>query len=318
MSAFRRTLRFLFTLAGFGVGLATAVAFYFSRMMVAPPRQRIWGTPGNIGLDYEAVSFPSQDGLRLSGWFIPAKADSMRKGATLLLVHGWPWNRLGDATEDLLSNVNGATPVDMLRLALHLHNAGFNLLMFDLRNHGESASLPPVTFGVNEARDVLGAVAYVNGRSDVDPARVGAIGFSMGANAALYAMSETSAIKGLVAVQPTSPTVFASGFASYVMGPFGKLILPLTELFYKLQGGIDFELIRPISASAAAGEAPILSIQGNGDRWGSVADVQQITAVATNGTGPIIPETTHRYEGYQYLINHPEIAVAFFEQHFPE
>lgn len=318
MSAFRRTLRFLFTLGGFAVGLITAVAFYFSRMLVAPPRQRLWGTPGDIGLAYDEVQFPAQDGLRLSGWFVPAPADSLRKGATLILVHGWPWNRLGDSADDMFANINGSTPVDLLRLALHLHNAGFNLLMFDLRNHGESAALPPVTLGVNEARDVLGAVAYVNGRSDVDPAKVGAVGFSMGANACFFAMSETNAIKGLIAVQPTTPAVFTERFATFLMGPIGKVVVPLTEIFYKLQGGIDFEKIRPISAASTIGDAPVLSIQGNGDAWGSVADVQQITAVATNGTGPIIPETSHRYEGYQYLIDHPEIVTAFFEQHFPE
>lgn len=317
MSAFRRTLRFLFTLSGFIVGLLTAVALFFSKMLVSPPRQRIWATPADIGLDYEEVSFPAQDGLRLAGWFIPA-ADDSRKGATLVLVHGWPWNRLGDSANDLLANISGSTPVDLLRLALHLHRAGFNLLMFDLRNHGESASAPPVTLGVDESRDVLGAVAYVNGRSEVDPNRVGVIGFSMGANAALYAMTKTNAIKGLIAVQPTSPTIFAEGYASYLLGPLGKLVLPLAELFYTLQGGIAFKDIRPISAAAAMHEAPILTIQGNGDAWGTVKDVQQITAVAPSGTGPIIPETSHRFEGYQYLIDRPEIATAFFEQHFPE
>lgn len=318
MSAFRRTLRFLFMLAGAGAGMATAVAFYFSRMLVAPPRQRIWGTPADIGLAYEAVQFPATDGTRLAGWFIPAKTASLRKGATLILVHGWPWNRLGDAADDIFANLNGASPVDLLRLALHLHNAGFNLLMFDLRNHGESASMPPVTLGMTEARDVVGALTYVNGRSDVASDRVGVIGFSMGANATFFALEHSDAIKAAIAVQPTTPAVFAERYATYLMGPVGKAIVPLAELFYKLQGGVDFDQIRPISAAANAEEVPVLVIQGDGDAWGSVVDVEQITAVLPNGSGPLIAETNHRYGGYQYLVDRPEIAVAFFEQHFPE
>ena len=63
--------------------------------------------------------------------------------------------------------------------------------MFDLRNHGESAAHPPVTFGQSEADDLLGALAYLSARPDVDPARLAAIGFSMGANAILYALPQT-------------------------------------------------------------------------------------------------------------------------------
>lgn len=318
MSAFRRTLRFLFTLAGVGAGVVTAIAFFFSRLLVAPPRQRIWGTPADIGLDYEAVQFPATDGARLAGWFIPAKADSLRKGATIVLVHGWPWNRLGDAAEDMFSNLNGATPVDLLRLALHLHNAGFHLLMFDLRNHGESASMPPVTLGLTEARDVVGALNYVNGRSDVSSERVGVVGFSMGANATFFAIEHSDAIKAAVAVQPTTPVIFAERYATYLLGPIGKVILPLAQLFYKLQGGISFDQIRPISAAANAEGVPVLVIQGNGDAWGSVTDAEQIAAVLPNGSAPIIAQTDHRYGGYQYLVDRPEIVVAFFEQHFPE
>lgn len=318
MSAFRRTLQFLFTLVGFLVGLAAALALYFSRLMVAPPRQRLWGSPGDVGLDFETVQFPAQDGLRLAGWFIPAPPNSLRKGATLIFVHGWGWNRLGDSAEDLMSNINGAMPVDMLRLALHLHHDGFNLLMFDLRNHGESAAMPPMTFGLEEAKDVMGALTYLHGRSGVDPQRIGVVGFAMGANAMLYAMSQTDAIQAAVAVQPTSPYIFSERYANYLLGPFGKVLLPLIEQLYQLQGGPKLSEIRPISAAANAGDAPILFLQGQGDTWGSVADVQQMTAVAPHGSGPIIADTSHRFEGYHYLIDHPEIVTAFFEQHFPE
>lgn len=93
MTLFRRVLRFLFLLAGVTVGLITAVAAFFARRMVAPPRQPLWATPADLGMAFEEVQFPAKDGVRLSGWFIPAGEQA--NGATLVFVHGWGWNRLG-------------------------------------------------------------------------------------------------------------------------------------------------------------------------------------------------------------------------------
>lgn len=315
MRLFRRVLNWLFFLAGLLGGVVLAVVAFFSRYLIQPPRQPLWATPGDLGMDFEAVQFPAQDGVRLAGWFVPAKPNQSHDGATILLVHGWPWNRLGEAAEDMLSNINGAKPVDLLRLAYALHQEGYHLLMFDLRNHGESAAMPPVTFGQQEVRDVLGALDYLTLRPEVDNGRIGAVGFSMGANSVLYALSSTPAIRAAIAVQPTSPAVFAQGFAQDLLGPLGVIVLPLVEWVYKLAGGPGLRTIRPSSAVAQSGDIPILFVQGDGDQWGSVADVAQIAAAAANPTGPLVVKTTHRFGGYQYVVDNPKIVSAFFEQH---
>jgi alpha-beta hydrolase superfamily lysophospholipase len=234
------------------------------------------------------------------------------------MVHGWPWNRLGEAATDILSSLNGSTPVDLLRMAHALHTDGYHVLMFDLRNHGESGSAPPVTFGWQEMKDLLGALAYVNGRSEVDPNRIAAIGFSMGANTVLYTLPQTRQIQAAVAVQPTSVAVFADRFATDMLGVLGKVVLPLTEVMYQMAGGLPFADLRPSAAASGAGETPVLYVQGSGDKWGSMADVSQIAAVTPRPSGPLFPDTTHRYEGYQYVVDNPKIVLAFFEQHLPE
>lgn len=317
MPIFRRVLRWLFLLSGFVAGFVVAVAALFARHMIKPVRQRLWATPGDLGLDYEDVHFPAQDGLRLAGWFLPAAADSRRKGGTIVLVHGWPWNRLGDAAQDLVSNLTGSTPVDLLRLAYALHQDGYHVLMFDLRNHGQSASSPPVTFGREEARDLLGALAYLNGRADVDGERIGVIGFSAGANALLYALAQTLQIRAAIAVQPTTPAIFSRRFAADILGPLGRLALPLAELLYLVSGGSRLSMLQPAATTITAG-TPVLFVQGNGDRWGSMEDVARMAAAVPQARGPLYVDTTHRYEGYQYLIDNPKIVTAFFEQHFPE
>ena len=49
-------------------------------------------------------------------------------------------------------------PLPALVTARALHHAGYNVLLFDLRNHGESDGDLPLTFGVKEGRDFAGAV----------------------------------------------------------------------------------------------------------------------------------------------------------------
>lgn len=312
MNLFRRALRLFLQLLGFICGTAVAAALYFVRQITQPERQSLWATPDEVGLTYENVRFPSQDGLNLAGWFIPAAA---KDAATIIIVHGWPWNRLGDSANNLLSNIIGAKPVDLLRLAYGLHHDGFNVLMFDLRNHGQSEGLAPVTFGQEEMRDLLGALDYVSQRPEVNPQRIGTVGFSMGGNTVLYALSRTSQIKAAVAVQPTSVPVFASRFAADMFGPLAKLVLPLAELFYRLQGGPAFATMRPATAVSHAYAVPVLYIQGTGDQWGSVADVANMVAVTVNAADPIYVDTTHRFDGYQYAVDNGKLLSAFFEQH---
>ncbi len=318
MNLFRRVLRWLFVLGGFTAGLVTAIAALFAQRLIHPLRQPLWATPADLNMSFEAVTFPATDGVRLNGWFIPAPADSKRQGATLILVHGWSWNRLGEAATDILANLTAASQVDLLRLAYSLHSEGFGLLMYDGRNHGESGSHPPMTFGETEAQDVLGAIAFLQGRPEVTANRIGAIGFSAGANTVLYALAQTDQIQAAVVVQPTTPTHFAGRFAAHVFGPLGKVIVPLTERIYRQFGGRPFKEYRLATAASQARKTPVLYIQGAGDPWGSPEDVQQMAAATPNVSGPLLVESSDRYGGYHYLINNPAIATAFFEQHLPE
>ncbi len=317
MRLFQRALRTLLFLIGLTAGVVTAVAYFFSRRIINPPRKKLWALPSDIGMEYEEVQFPARDGARISGWFIPA-AGKRQDGATLIMAHGWPWNRLGTLADDPLSQINGSEPLDLLRLAHGLHQEGFNLLMIDLRNHGESASAPPVTFGVQESLDILGAVDYLESRTETYSNRIGAIGLSMGANSILYTLPQTDRIKAAIAVQPTSVSLFTKRYGRDLLGVLGAPVVKLAELFYRQQGGLPFNSIQPAFPAAAAGDIPILFIQGDGDRWGEMADVERMSAAAPNSRGPLYVNSTHRYGGYQYLIDNPKIASAFFEQHLPE
>lgn len=312
---FRRVMQLLGLLAGFLAGITAAVVVFFTRRMVNPPRQALWTSPAEMGLPYDNVQFPARDGVRLSGWFLPAAKGSKRDGATLVLVHGWTWNRLGDAAADLLADFSGTTPVELLRLAHALHFEGYNVLMFDLRNHGESAAHPPVTFGLGEANDLLGALDFLADRPEVNANRIGVIGHSIGANAILYALPQTDRMRAAIAVQPFTASTYAGRYAEDLLGVAGNLVRPLVENAYSAAGDVRLGALQPGFAAAGAGPIPVLFIQCKHDQWGSVEDVQRLVAATPAGEGPLYVDGNHRYSGYQYLIENPRVGVTFFEQH---
>lgn len=315
MNLFRRIVRLIVFLSGLVAGLIVAAVAFMGRHLINPPRQRLWALPSDAGLDYREVEFPARDGLRLSGWFLPASeaaGDQPAAGPAVVLVHGWTWNRLGDSGETLLASISGGQQVDLLRLAYELHESGYHVLMFDLRNHGRSASGGPVTFGLQESNDLLGALDYLATRPDVDQGRIGVIGFSIGANALLFTLPHTDRIAAGVAVQPTSPGIYAERYARDLMGPLGPAALTLTNILYQQVGHLPLSAIEPVMAAAGGGETPLLYLQGTGDRWGTVSNVAQMAAKSPGSVDPLFVETHHRYGGYRHIIQHPETVTSFF------
>ena len=133
----------------------------------------------SVILRVEPVSFPATDGAILKGrWF------AGRDGApTVVLCHDW-----------------GRSKESLSHLAVQLQDAGFNVLNFDLRGHGESERRAS-TFGVAETRDVLGAIDWVRqrrGNPSGAAARIGVYGVGIGAFAALEAADERNDVRAVV------------------------------------------------------------------------------------------------------------------------
>jgi pimeloyl-ACP methyl ester carboxylesterase len=151
-----------------------------------PMRTPVLSNPLNqIGVKYQDVVFPSQDGWPLSGWFIPPTG-----GPTIILTHGMGGNRL-----------------DLMPTAALMIENGFGILMYDMRCHGRSAG-ELGTWGWLEVNDLQGAVDFLLERREVDKRKIGALGFSLGGQVSLRAAAANTAIRAVVAEDP-SPAVFA-------------------------------------------------------------------------------------------------------------
>jgi fermentation-respiration switch protein FrsA (DUF1100 family) len=126
-------------------------------------------------LHFQEVTFQSRDGLSLFGRFVRSINQ-----ATILLLH--PLNSAGS---------------NMLLFAEFLARAGYGVFMIDLRAHGSSDG-DTSTYGWREADDVAGAVDYLLHRPDVNGQKIGALGISLGAQAALRGALKSDCIRALV------------------------------------------------------------------------------------------------------------------------
>ncbi len=292
--------------AGIVLGTTLARALPLTRLMLYGAQRPLSRTPRDLGLAYEDVAFTAADDVQLRGWFVPATPQA----ATVVLVHGWPWNRSGNRAGELPLPDRD---VDYLAVAASLHQAGFQVLMFDLRNHGTSQRRPPVTFGLFEARDVTAAVAYLRSRSDVDGARIGALACSMGANAVIFAAPDIQ-LRAAILVQPVRVGPFTTAFSRALLGPAGPLLAKLADPLPRLLGGPALHTIDPTAAAALLGETETLFVQGGGDAWASVAEIEAMAARAPHARPLLVVPSQERYGGYQFVTTEAAYIAQFFRE----
>ncbi|MCO1655233.1 alpha/beta hydrolase [Pseudonocardia humida] len=191
-------------------GLLQGIADGFRSQLRAP----VLHTPDEVGLDFEDVTFPSADGVPLEGWFIPAP------GADRVVVANHPsgFSRSGlpshlEPWRSRWASSGNAIEVDFVPDYRILHDAGYHVLAYDLRNHGLSGAANGGigTSGLFEARDVVGSLRYVRSRPDIRELRIGLLSRCLGANATFAAMTQSpdafSTVRGVVAVQPLTTRV---------------------------------------------------------------------------------------------------------------
>ncbi len=108
-------------------GIAIAYLFFCALVylqqgrMLYYPTSRIEGTPMDIGLAFDDVSFRTQDGVKLNAWYVPAGNER----GFLLFCHG----NAGNISHRL----------DTISI---FHRLGLSVLIFDYRGYGRSEGKP--------------------------------------------------------------------------------------------------------------------------------------------------------------------------------
>ncbi len=201
------------------------------------------------GLPVEDVSFYNWRGELLSGWL----ALSSPGAPLIILNHGTPGNR-----------------VSMISRATFLFQHGFNVLLFDFQSYGKSQG-EISTLGMVESEDILAAISYVHSLPETMFSKIGVLGLSMGATAAVLAASRSTDILALVAEScPVDATLVTQDVPDEAAREADKL---LVEQIY----GVDITQARPIDVvNKLAGHTAIFFVNGDVDTITPLAGMQAL------------------------------------------
>ncbi|KAI8677400.1 hypothetical protein NCS56_00629900 [Fusarium sp. Ph1] len=270
--------------------------------------------PEEAGLEYEDVFFPSEDGVPLEGWFIPCKGSNKviianhphwfsRAG---LPSHLEPWNSLVPGND---FDVNFIPDYKIL------HDAGYNVLAYDLRNHGHSGSGNNGLFGFYEWRDVLGSLKYIRNRPDTSGMTIGLFSRCAGANATLAAMKRHpeafEGVRCMVAPQPLTIRLVFETLLEALGAPASFMEEVNRRFFLKTSFHVDY--VAPVS-DAKHVHVPTFLYQVHDDPGTRPEDVQSMYDNIPIAEKKLhwIQGTKKRWHGYTYFQKEPQQFLDWF------
>ena len=267
------------------------VSLYATYSSTHPPRQPIDITPKDINLDYEAVSFDTDDGVEIKAWFIPAED---RTKLTIIALHGYPFNK-----------------ANILGFARFLHK-DYNLLFFDFRAMGESAG-KLTTGGFYEQKDLAAAIKYLKENKNIT--KVGTLGFSLGAAVSILSVKDNPEIKAIVSDSgyATLDRIIRSMYRQFffLKAPFVKC----SEFFAEVLFGIDIAKVSPLDEIKKI-NTPILFIHGERDSQIPVENSKLLYEAANQPKELwIIKEADHGESHYLQGKEYERRVLEFFDRY---
>lgn len=282
-------------------------------------RSPVLHTPAEAGLAFEQITFPSEDGVPLEAWYIP------NPGSNKLIIvnhprwfsraglpsHLEPWKSLG-------SMAGNDFEVNFIPDYKTLHDAGYNVLTYDLRNFGHSGTgNGGVSSGGRfESRDVIGSMAFA--RKEFGGMTTALFSKCLGCNATFFAYERKpeafEGIRCLVGLQPISVRVIMERIFTLTGFPMERFEDVNRETILATSFSLDD--MSPMEAAKSMA-LPIFLYQVRDDLMTRPSDVQGMFDNIPTGDKELfwVEGTTRRWDGYTYFARHPERMLNWFEQH---
>ena len=258
--------------------VALAIAFQLRRAVLAAraeyralsPRRGPVARPADASLpDVRDVAWRGGDGGSIRGWYAPPHGTP--RGPAIVFLHG-----------------TGGDRTALLPEARALAAAGYGVLLYDGPGHGESGGR--LEYGAAERAALAGALDFLARRPEVDGARLGAVGYSLGGYVATLVAADDARLRAVVLVGTPADLRAQVDFEYRDGGPAARWGARLGQRL----GGLALPAEQPVDVAARLAPRRVLVVHGGADRTVDPADARALhAAVGPSATLWLVPGAGH-------------------------
>jgi len=204
-------------------------------------------TPYEFQADYEDVELVTADGIAFGAWYFRQPGSPQ----TVIVSGGHKGQRQG-----------------ALGISVALWRKGFNVILYSYRGMSGS-DRAPITFGMKEVLELQAVIAFA--RKRIPNARIGLLGYSMGAVVSLLGAAGEPGVEALVLDSPFSDLrmLLVENVRRRVRLPGGPFVW-LAGLMLRARSGSRLADCSPISVLSSLEPRPLFFIHGGADDLTSV------------------------------------------------
>lgn len=237
--------------------IAMTTCVYIYRYLFVP-RSGSWlddflFTPWEFQADFDEVELVSADGVRFGAWYFRQPGSPQ----TVIVSPGHKGQRQA-----------------VLGICVALWRKGFNVVTYSYRGMPGS-DRRRVTLGIDEVNELQAAIAFA--RKRVKGARIGLLGYSMGAAVSLLGGAGEPSIEAFVLDSPFSDLsqLVGENIRRAVHVPAAPLV-SLVNLWFRLRSGRSMSEASPRMVLAALEPRPLFFIHGGADALTGVHHSRQL------------------------------------------
>ncbi|HVC99773.1 MAG TPA: alpha/beta fold hydrolase [Candidatus Dormibacteraeota bacterium] len=224
--------------------LGAALVLYRRLFVPAPPGQLddFLFTPWEFQADYEEADLVTADGVHFGAWY---------------------FHQPGSAQVVVVSPGHKGQRQSLLGISIGLWRKGFNVVAYSYRGMPGS-DRRRVTMGIDEVNELQAAIAFA--RQRVKGARIGLLGYSMGAVVSMLGGAGEPSIEAFVLDSPFSDLrlLLEEKVGRLIHLPAAPVVA-LTGLFFRLRSGRRLAESSPVAMLGALEPRPLFFIHGGAD-----------------------------------------------------